>query len=90
MTLARALVRYFSRTLVFNAAREIEYELRNDIFAHLQRLPQSFYFRWRTGDIMSRCVNDIGAVRMLLGVGLLNVVQTPILYLVGDRRHVRR
>jgi ATP-binding cassette subfamily B protein len=80
VTLARAVVRYFSRTLVFNAAREIEYELRNDIFSHLERLPQSFYFRWRTGDIMSRCVNDIGAVRLLLGVGLLNVVQTPILY----------
>ncbi len=80
VTLARAVVRYFSRTLVFNAAREIEYELRNDIFAHLERLPQSFYFRWRTGDIMSRCVNDIGAVRLLLGVGLLNLVQTPILY----------
>ncbi len=80
VTVARAVVRYFSRTLVFNAAREIEYELRNDIFAHLEKLPQSFYFRWRTGDIMSRCVNDMGAVRMLLGVGLLNVVQTPILY----------
>jgi ATP-binding cassette subfamily B protein len=73
-------VRYFSRTLVFNAAREIEYELRNDIFTHLVSLPQSFYFRWRTGDIMSRCVNDINAVRLLLGVGLLNIVQTPILY----------
>ncbi|HEY8153219.1 MAG TPA: ABC transporter ATP-binding protein [Myxococcota bacterium] len=80
VTLVRAVVRYFSRTLVFNAAREIEYELRNDIFAHLERLPQSFYFRWRTGDIMSRCVNDIAAVRLLLGVGLLNLVQTPILY----------
>jgi ATP-binding cassette subfamily B protein len=80
VTLVRAVVRYFSRTLVFNAAREIEYELRNDIFAHLERLPQSFYFRWRTGDIMSRCVNDIAAVRLLLGVGLLNLVQTPVLY----------
>jgi len=81
VTIARAIVRYFSRTLVFNAAREIEYELRNDVFAHLEKLPQSFYFRWRTGDIMSRCVNDMNAVRMLLGVGLLNIVQTPILYL---------
>ena len=81
VTVVRAVVRYFSRTLVFNAAREIEYELRNDIFAHLERLPQSFYFRWRTGDIMSRCVNDIAAVRLLLGVGLLNLVQTPIMYL---------
>jgi len=79
-TALTAAVRFFSRTLVFNAAREIEYELRNDIYAHLQRLPQSFYARWRTGDVMSRCVNDINAVRLLMGVGLLNVVQTPVLY----------
>ena len=75
-----AAVRFFTRTLVFNAARQIEYELRNDIFSHLQRLPQSFYLQWRTGDLMSRCVNDINAVRLLMGVGLLNVIQTPILY----------
>jgi len=80
VTAVRAVLRYFSRTLVFNAAREIEYELRDDIFAQLQRLPQSFYFRWRTGDIMSRCVNDINAVRLLMGVGLLNMLQTPVLY----------
>jgi ATP-binding cassette subfamily B protein len=75
-----AAVRFWSRTLAFNAAREIEYEIRNDLFEHLERLPQSFYHRWRTGDIMSRCVNDLNAVRMLLGVGLLNLVQTPVLY----------
>ena len=81
VTIATAIVRYYSRTLVFNAAREIEYELRNDIFAQLLRLPQSFYGRWRTGDIMSRCVNDTNAVRLLMGVAVLNVLQTPILYL---------
>jgi ATP-binding cassette subfamily B protein len=75
------VLRYYSRVLVFNAAREIEYEIRNDLFAHLQRLPQSFYFDWRTGDLMSRCVNDLNSVRMLLGPGLLSVVQTPILYI---------
>jgi ATP-binding cassette subfamily B protein len=80
IALAAAVVRFFTRTLVFNAAREIEYELRNDVFSHLLKLPQSFYFRWRTGDIMSRCVNDINAVRLLMGVGLLNMVQTPMLY----------
>ena len=81
VALATAAVRYWSRTLVFNAAREIEYEIRNDLFAQLERLPQSFYQSWRTGDIMSRCVNDVNSVRLLLGVGLLNLVQTPILYL---------
>ena len=77
---ATASLRYFSRVLVFTAAREVEYELRNDLFAHLQRLPQSFYFQWRTGDIMSRCVNDLHSVRMLLGPGLLSALQTPVLF----------
>jgi ATP-binding cassette subfamily B protein len=80
ITLLRGLLRFYSRTLVFNAAREVEYELRNDLFAKLQSLPQSFYGHWRTGDLMSRCVNDVNAVRMLLGVGALNAVQTPLIY----------
>ena len=80
VTVVRALLRFFSRTEVFNAAREIEYALRNDLFAHLQRQPQSFYFHWRTGDLMSRCVNDLTAVRLLLGPGLLSVIQNPILF----------
>jgi len=75
------LLRYFSRVLVFNAARQIEYEIRNDLYAHLQRLPQSFYFGQRTGDLMSRCVNDLNSVRLLLGPGLLSTLQTPILLL---------
>ncbi len=73
-------LRFVSRMLVFNAAREVEYEIRNDLFEHLQKLPQSFYFRWRTGDLMSRCVNDLNSVRMLLGMGLLSVAQSPILF----------
>jgi len=78
--LLAACLRYFSRVLVFNAAREVEYEMRNDLFAQLQRLPQSFYFRWRTGDLMSRCVTDLNSVRLLLGPGLLSAVQTPVLF----------
>ncbi len=74
------VLRFYSRQLVFDAAREVEYEIRNDLFAHLQKLPQSFFFRWRTGDLMSRCVNDLNSVRMLLGPGLLSVAQSPILF----------
>ncbi|MBY0400309.1 ATP-binding cassette domain-containing protein, partial [Myxococcota bacterium] len=74
------LLRFYSRQLVFDAAREVEYEIRNDLFAHFQKLPQSFFFRWRTGDLMSRCVNDLNSVRMLLGPGLLSVAQSPILF----------
>ena len=81
LTAVRAGLRFLSRTQVFNAAREVEYEMRNDLFAHLQRLPQSFFYRWRTGDLMSRCVNDLTAVRLLLGPGLISVIQNPILFL---------
>jgi len=80
VALASGLFRFLSRALVFDAAREVEYEIRNDLFAHLQRLPQSFYFHWRTGDLMSRCVNDLNSVRMLLGPALLSAAQTPILF----------
>jgi ATP-binding cassette subfamily B protein len=81
LVLARASVRFFSRVQLFNAAREIEYEMRNDLFAHLQRQPQSFFFRWRTGDLMSRCVNDLTSVRLMLGPGLLSLAQTPVLFI---------
>ncbi len=80
VALVRSVLRFASRLLVFNAAREVEYEMRNDLFAHLQRLPQSFYFDWRTGDLMSRCVNDLNAVRLMLGPGLLSFVQSPVLF----------
>ena len=83
VAVARSGVRYFSRVLVFNAAREIEFQLRNDFFAHLLRMPQSFYRTWRTGDLMSRAVNDLTAVRLLLGLGLLNVAQTPVMLITA-------
>jgi ATP-binding cassette subfamily B protein len=76
-----ALLSFTSRNVLFSAAREIEYEIRGELFAHLQRMPQSYFAGQRTGDLMSRAVNDVNNVRMFLGMGLLNVVQTPVLYL---------
>jgi ATP-binding cassette subfamily B protein len=78
---AQGLVRTFSRFLIFNAGRDIEYDLRNDIFAHLQKLPLSFYHSYRTGDLMSRVINDIASVRLLLGPGVLNLINAPLYYL---------
>lgn len=74
-------LRLWSRLVLFRVGREIEYRLRNDLFAHLQRLPQSYFARQRTGDLMSRAVADVNNVRMLLGMGVLNILQTPVLYL---------
>ena len=75
------LLRGIARSIIFNAGRNIEYDIRNDLFAHLEKLPLGYYQSQRTGDLMSRAVNDINAVRMLLGPGFLNLVNTP-LYLV--------
>lgn len=74
-------VRMASRLVIFRAARQVEFQIRNDFFAQLQRLPQSFFNANRTGDLMSRAVNDINSVRIFLGMGLMNIVQTPVLYL---------
>jgi ATP-binding cassette subfamily B multidrug efflux pump len=79
--LAQGVVRTYSRALIFNAGRNIEYDLRNDLFAHLQKLPPAFYHTQRTGDLMSRVINDISAVRVMLGPGVLNFVNAPVYYI---------
>jgi len=78
--LAQGVVRTYSRALIFNAGRNIEYDLRNDLFVHLQKLPPAFYHMQRTGDLMSRVINDISAVRVMLGPGVLNFVNAPVYY----------
>jgi ATP-binding cassette subfamily B multidrug efflux pump len=78
--LAQGILRTCSRALIFNAGRNVEYDLRNDLFAHLQKLPLSFYHARRTGDLMSRVINDISAVRVMLGPGVLNFANAPLYY----------
>lgn len=83
VTVLMGAFRYGSRVSIFKTARQIEYEIRNDLYAHLQRLPQGFFQRWRTGDLMSRAVNDLNSVRMMLGPGVLSVAQTPLLFVAS-------
>jgi ATP-binding cassette subfamily B multidrug efflux pump len=70
------VVRVLSRVVVFNAGRNAEYELRRDLEAHLLRLGPSFYRKMSTGEIMSRVTNDLVQVRLLLGFGVLNLINT--------------
>src|SRR5215204_4004887 len=79
--IAQGIVRTYSRALIFNAGRDVEYDLRNDLFAHLEKLPLAFYQSQRTGDLMSRVINDISAVRVMLGPGVLNFVNAPVYYI---------
>ncbi len=77
---AQAVIRTWSRILIFNAGRNIEYRLRGDLFRHLLRLDAGFFRRHPTGDVMSRLTNDLGAVRSLFGPGLLNLINTALVY----------
>lgn len=74
------ITRALSRSLIFNAGRSVEYDLRNDLFAHFEKLPLSYYHAQSTGDLMSRAINDINAVRLLLGPGFLNLINTPLYF----------
>ena len=69
-------LRVLSRMSVFNAGRAAEYELRRALLHQLQRLGPAFYRRMPVGDIMSRATNDLAQVRMLLGFGVLNAMNT--------------
>jgi ATP-binding cassette subfamily B protein len=74
--LAAGAARYGMRELLNGISRKIETDLRNDIFAHLLRLPPQFYDRWRTGDLMSRATNDVQAVRQVAGPSIMYLVNT--------------
>jgi ATP-binding cassette, subfamily B, multidrug efflux pump len=74
------IVRWFSRFVIFNVGRDIEYDLRTDLFEHLTTLNADFYQRFKTGDLMSRMINDLGAVRMLVGMFVMTIANTPLIY----------
>ncbi|MCC6217600.1 MAG: ABC transporter ATP-binding protein [Polyangiaceae bacterium] len=69
-------IRVWSRIAVFNAGRQAEYELRQALLGRLQRLGPSFFGRMASGEIMSRATNDLLQIRLLLGFGMLNVINT--------------
>ncbi len=73
-------VRWFSRFVIFNVGRDIEYDLRNDLFQHLTTLGADFYQKFKTGDLMSRMINDLTAVRMMMGMFVLSISNTPLTY----------
>jgi ATP-binding cassette subfamily B protein len=70
------VLRYWMRELINGVSRKIEYDLRNDLFRHLASLDAAFYGRTRTGDIMARLTNDLGAVRMAMGPAVMYLANT--------------
>lgn len=79
--LLMGIVRWFSRFVFFNCGRDVEYNLRSDLFTRLTLLDRSFYERLKTGDLMSRMINDLSAVRMMVGMGALTFANTPLVFI---------
>ena len=74
--LAGGALRYYMRKVLNAISRLVEYDIRDALFAHLVSLDAPFYARWRTGEIMARLTNDLGAVRMAAGPAIMYLVNT--------------
>ena len=83
LALAGGVCRFLMRRIIIGASREIELDLRNDLFRHLQRLPPAWFQANRTGDLMSRATNDLSAVRMMAGPAIMYTASTSITFVVA-------
>src|SRR6266700_428910 len=82
IAVTKGVFQFLTRWIVIGISRDIEYDLRNDLFARLETLSYSYYQRNRTGDIMARATNDLNAVRMLLGPAIMYSANT-LVYTAG-------
>jgi ATP-binding cassette subfamily B protein len=74
---------FLSRRILIGASRDIEYDMRNDFFAHLETLPLAYFQKNRTGDLMSRATNDLNAVRMMIGPAVMYSANTLLTFAVA-------
>jgi ATP-binding cassette subfamily B protein len=74
--------RFVMRRIIIGASRGVEYDLRNEFFAHLQQLDLSYFERNRTGDLMSRATSDLNAVRMMIGPAVMYSTTTGLTFIV--------
>lgn len=73
---------FLMRQTIINVSRYIEFDLKNEIYAHYQRLTQRFYKNNRTGDLMSRISEDVGKVRMYFGPAIMYSINTVALFVI--------
>jgi ATP-binding cassette subfamily B multidrug efflux pump len=78
LAVVRGIFLFLTRWIVIGISRDVEFDLRNDLFAHLETLSYSYYQRTRTGDIMARATNDLNAVRMLMGPAIMYSANTIV------------
>ena len=81
--LLKAVFQFGMRVILIGISRDVEYDLRNDLFQHLTGLAPDYYARTRTGDIMARATNDLNAVRMMLGPGVMYWGETSLTFVLA-------
>ena len=80
--LCKAFFLFWSRMTLIGISRDVEFDLRNELYRHLSRQSMNYFQHTRVGDLMSRATNDLNAVRMLLGPGIMYSLRT-IVILIG-------
>ena len=83
IALVGGVFRFLQRRILIGASRHIEYDMRNDFFAHLEKLPLEYFQTHRTGDLMSRATNDLNAVRMMVGPSVMYSANTVLTFVVA-------
>src|SRR4051812_36035771 len=83
VALVRGLFLFFMRRIIIGASRDIEYDIRGDVFAQLERQPLGYYQARRTGELMSRATNDLNAVRMMIGPAIMYSANTVLVFVVA-------
>jgi len=81
--LVGGVFRFWTRRILIGASRDLEYDMRNDFFAHLEMLPLAYYQANRTGDLMSRATNDLNAVRMMIGPSIMYSANTLLTFVAA-------
>jgi ATP-binding cassette subfamily B multidrug efflux pump len=89
LAILKGVFQYGMRVIIIGISRDIEYDLRNDLFRHLVSLSPDYYGRTRTGDIMARATNDLNAVRMMLGPGVMYWFETSLTFALAIAIMVR-
>src|ERR1700761_6928210 len=83
MSLIRGLFLFFMRQTIILMSRHIEFDLKNEIYNHYQKLSLAFYRRHNTGDLMNRVTEDVSRVRMYLGPGIMYTINTITLFVIA-------
>ena len=81
--LIRGVFLFFMRQTIILMSRHIEYDMKNELYAHYQLLSLSFYRRHNTGDLMNRVTEDVSRVRMYLGPGIMYAINTLTLFIIA-------